>query len=62
MTSAPIDARYFAQSQRVRRVNPAACRLAPLLRLALMVALGGALASVALSPRLTQAGAASARI
>ncbi|MBB4196908.1 hypothetical protein GGD83_000685 [Rhodoblastus sphagnicola] len=55
MTLAPIDGRSLAHSRRLRRVNPAACRLAPLLRLMLLVALGGALVSVALGSRGAQA-------
>jgi hypothetical protein len=52
MTLAPIDSRDFASSRRQRHVaNPAACRLAPLLRLMLLAAFGGMLVFVALGPR-----------
>jgi len=57
MTLAPIDSREFAYIRRVRRANPAACRLAPLFRLVLLMALGGSIAFVALSPKSSQAAA-----
>jgi hypothetical protein len=55
MTLAPIDSREFADVRRVRRANPAACRLAPLIRLILLVALGGSVVFVALGSRSSQA-------
>jgi len=60
MILAPIDSREFAYVRRVRRVNPAACRLAPMLRLLLLVALAGSLVVVALGPRTSQASTPTA--
>jgi hypothetical protein len=57
---APIDSRQFACESRVRRDHPAACRLAPLLRLMLLAALGGGLVFFALGPKNAQAALATA--
>ena len=51
MILAPIDSRDFANPYRPRHANPAACQLAPLLRLMLLAVFGGALVFVALGPK-----------
>lgn len=60
MILAPIDSREFAYVRSQRRTDPAACRLAPLLRLILLVLLGGAVALAALGVRSSHAAAAAA--
>lgn len=60
MILAPIDSREFAYVRSQRRTDPAACRLAPLFRLILMVLLGGSLAFAALDARSSHAAAPAA--
>jgi hypothetical protein len=48
-TFAPLDARSFS-CHRHADANPAACHLAPLVRLLLLAALGGALIFLTASP------------
>jgi hypothetical protein len=58
MILAPIDSREFAYVRSLRHTDPAACRLAPLLRLILLVLLGGSVAFVALGARSSHAAPA----
>jgi hypothetical protein len=60
MILAPIDSREFAYVRSQRRKDPAVCQLAPLLRLILLVLLGGAVAFAAIGVRSSHAAAPAA--